>query len=140
MRIRTFVDAGVLIAAARGSDKLSHVAMAVLDDPNREFVASEFVSLEVLPKAQYHHNAAEVAFYRTFLATTAENVRASEALVADAHAQAAAAGLAAMDALHVAAARQAGAAELVTSERPDKPMFRVTNPRVCSIRPDRRGP
>lgn len=34
-----------------------------------------------------------------------------------------------------AAAQQAGAAELVTAEKPEKPMFRVTNPTVHSIRP-----
>lgn len=41
----TFVDAGVLIAAARGSDDVARRAMEVLDDPDRRapnFCASEF--------------------------------------------------------------------------------------------------
>ncbi len=135
MPIRTFVDADVLIAAARGNDDLSPAAMAILDDPDREFVGSDLLGLELLPKALYHQKTDEAAFYREFLAAAVEIVPASASLVADAHAQAAAAGLAAMDALHVAAARQAGAIELVTAERPGKPMFRVTDPAVRTIRP-----
>ncbi|MGD8453160.1 MAG: type II toxin-antitoxin system VapC family toxin [Phycisphaerae bacterium] len=135
MPVRTFVDTGVLIAAFRGDEKLRSAAEQVLDDPDRVFVTSDFVSLELLPKARYNKHADEVAFYQTFLAASTETVHASETLIADAHTQAAGAGLAAMDALHVAAARQANAAELVTAERPTKPMFRVGNPTVRSIRP-----
>ena len=135
MSLRTFVDTGVLIAAFRGEEELRAAAERVLDDPDREFVTSDFVGLELLPKAKYNKNGDEVAFYETFLAASTETVRASEALVADADTQATKAGLAAMDALHVAAAQQASAAELVTTEKSDKPMFRVTNLTVRSIRP-----
>jgi hypothetical protein len=135
MPTRTFVDSGVLIAAATGNDELWAAAMAVLDDPDREFVSSDFVKLEVVPKAQYYRRTDEMAFYEVFLRGTVNNVHASKRLVADAHTQAAAAGLAAMDALHVVAARQAGATEIVTAEKPEKPIFRVTSPRVHSIRP-----
>jgi predicted nucleic acid-binding protein len=47
---RTFLDASVLIAAARGNDELGTRAMAILDDGDREFVASPFLKLEVLPQ------------------------------------------------------------------------------------------
>jgi predicted nucleic acid-binding protein len=51
---RTFVDAGVLIAAATGRQPaLYRRAIAILDDPVRDFVASDFLRLEVLPKAIY---------------------------------------------------------------------------------------
>ncbi len=46
---RTFVDSGVLIAAARGNEDVARQAMAVLDDPEREFASSPLVKLEVLP-------------------------------------------------------------------------------------------
>ncbi|MCK6484699.1 MAG: PIN domain-containing protein [Phycisphaerae bacterium] len=134
MAIRTFIDAGVLIAAARGNNELFEAAMAILDDPQREFTTSVFVSLEVLPKAKYYGNGDEVEFYELFFAATVEMVHASERLVVDAHAQAVAAGLAAMDALHVAAACLAESVELVTTERPEKPMFRVSSPAVRTIR------
>jgi hypothetical protein len=46
-------------------------------------------------------------------------------LVAQASAQAQRAGLAAMDALHVAAARLGESADFITVERPGRPLFRV---------------
>ena len=35
-KIRTFVDSGVLITAARGSGESAHDALAILDDPDRD--------------------------------------------------------------------------------------------------------
>ncbi|BAU08518.1 hypothetical protein FIS3754_44660 [Fischerella sp. NIES-3754] len=35
--IRTFIDAGVLIAAARGVGIVAERALTILEDPNREF-------------------------------------------------------------------------------------------------------
>jgi hypothetical protein len=51
--IRTFIDAGVLISAAIGRDALFARAWDILDDPERVFLTSEFVRLEVFPKAIY---------------------------------------------------------------------------------------
>jgi hypothetical protein len=46
----TFVDASVLINAIVGKDTARKMrALSVLADPNREFVATEFLKLEVLP-------------------------------------------------------------------------------------------
>jgi predicted nucleic acid-binding protein len=42
-------------------------------------------------------------------------------------------GIAAMDALHVAPALQMRAEEFVTTEKPSKPMFRVTEIQMQSI-------
>ena len=36
----TFVDSGVLIAAGRGTQEVSDVAMSILNDPEREFASS----------------------------------------------------------------------------------------------------
>src|SRR2546430_2263132 len=52
-KIRTFVDSGVLITAARGSGESANDALAMLDDPDREFVSSFFIQLEVIPKPSY---------------------------------------------------------------------------------------
>ena len=43
--IRTYVDAGVLITAARGVAPIAIKALEVLDDPNREFASSIFLKL-----------------------------------------------------------------------------------------------
>jgi hypothetical protein len=66
--IRTYIDAGVLIAAARGEATIALKALDILDDPNRDFASSIFVKLEVLPKAVHNKNAAESEFYETFFA------------------------------------------------------------------------
>ena len=111
---RTFLDAGVLIAAVRGTPEIADRAMELLNDPERLFVSSDFVQLEVLPKAVYFRHTAEASYYRAYFASVTEMVPVSQALVSQASEQAQRAGLAAMDALHVAAARAGEAAD-----RPD---------------------
>ena len=56
----------VLIAAARGGSEQAARAMEILDDPEREFAASPFLRLEVLPQAVFNKREAEVAFYEAF--------------------------------------------------------------------------
>jgi len=131
----TFVDAGVLIAAARGTDAVSEAALALLGDPNRTFASSPFVRLEGLPKAVYYGNREEEVFYRAYFESVSRWADHIESIVEEAEREARTAGLAAVDAPHVAAARQAGARELVTNESRGKPLFRVTGISVLSIRP-----
>jgi len=131
-----FVDAGVLIAAARGDDRLSELALAVLDDPEAEFASSAFLRLEVLPKAIYHRNADEAAFYEQFFAAVTAWAEPTADLVDQAYAEAARAGLNAADALHVAAAARLGAEVLVTSETRTKSLHRATLVPVRTIVPD----
>jgi len=107
-RTLTFIDSGLLILAARGADALSNRAMQVLDDPNREFATSAFVRLEVLPKAVYNGQVAEAEFYKTFFEAARAVLPVTAELVAQAEEEAEHAGLSAVDALHVAAAREAG--------------------------------
>ena len=64
--IRTFIDAGVLIYAARSQGEIAEKALQVLEDENREFVSSIFIKLEVLPKAIYNQQNSEVKFYEAF--------------------------------------------------------------------------
>jgi hypothetical protein len=65
------VDAGVLIATARGGNVQAARAMEILDDPEREFAASVFLRLEVLPQAVFNKRVAEAAFYDAFFSTAA---------------------------------------------------------------------
>lgn len=134
-KTRTFIDSGVLIAAATGTDDVASRAMTVLDDPERSFVTSDFVRLEVLPKAIYHKQDDEAAFYETFFDSARKIVVASHELVIDAQAEAESNGLSAMDALHVIAAAEGNSDELVTAEKPSKPIFRTQAVRVRTIRP-----
>ena len=129
----TFVDAGVLIAAARGNNKLALKAMAVLDDPDRQFVSSKFVQLEILPKAIYHKNTAEANFYEIFFDSVHTWVAVSEKLLEEAHRLACESGLSAIDALHVAAAISVNADELITTEKSDKPIHKILQLKTTSI-------
>ncbi|MBL8761309.1 MAG: PIN domain-containing protein [Phycisphaerae bacterium] len=134
-RIRTFVDTGVLIAIARGDDKAADAALAILDDPNREFVSSDFVQLEVLPKAAFHRRNDELNVYREFFEGGLVDVVASKSITQSAIAVASEHDIHAMDALHIASALEAGVDEFVTTEKPSKPMFKLAQPRVVSIHP-----
>ena len=130
---KTYVDAGVLIAAVRGKAEVVAKAMQILDDSGWEFVSSPFLKLEVLPKAVYGKRQAEVEFYETFFAAVRRWADALDFVVEEAQRRAPAHGLGAMDALHVAAAISVGAAELVTTEKPGKPIHRVKAVKVVSI-------
>lgn len=133
--IKTYVDSGVLIEAYRSVSPLAALALAILTDPNRTFVTSEFVRLEVRPKPAYFGRAKEVAFYDAYFKGATRTVSVTRALVRRAQQRAESFGLSAVDALHVAAAEIAGADELVTAERRTSPLARVSSIRVVSIRP-----
>jgi hypothetical protein len=125
--IRTFLDAGVLIAAARGNDPLSQRALEIVRNQERVFVSSPFIRLEVLPKAVFHRQQREALFYWSYFEGVAVWVNPDQDLVEEADDVASRFGLAALDALHVAAALAAGADELVTTEKPGRPIHRVAD-------------
>ena len=129
----TFIDTGVLIAASRGDSEQSKKAISVLDDPSREFISSLFVKLEVLPKAVYNKKKHEAEFYNAFFDSVSLWADDLDLIVEMANQKASEMGLAAMDSLHLAAAISAGAEELVTTERPSKPIFRTKDIQVISI-------
>jgi predicted nucleic acid-binding protein len=129
--LKTFLDSGVLITGWKGADRLA--AIALMEDPSRQFYTSSLVRLELLPKALFHRQKAEVEFYLAHL----DRVRAEEPLSPElgreAFDLAKRYGLAAVDALHVAAAIRLGAEEFITSELPGTPVFRVTELTVLSL-------
>jgi predicted nucleic acid-binding protein len=131
----TFIDSGVLLAAVRGTDEVARRAMEVLDDPDRTFASSVFVRLEVLSKALYNNSRVEAEFYEAFFATVSHWAEPIEQITAEAYPEAVKVGLAAMDALHVAAAAAVRADELVTTEKHGKPIHRVTSVSVRTIHP-----
>jgi predicted nucleic acid-binding protein len=132
---RAFVDSGVLIAAAIGTAEISLPSREILDDPDREFVSSDFVRLEVSPKAIYHHRDPEAQFYAVFFESVAIWVPVAQPLIDLAYAQACQYGLSALDALHVAAAEISNCDEMITTEKPGRPIHRVAGLRVVSIYP-----
>jgi hypothetical protein len=131
----TFVDACLLIAAARGGSELATRAMAVLDDPSRQFSSSIFVKLETVPKATHFKREEEKSFYDEFFADVATWAIANEALANGALEEACESGLSACDSLHVVAAKGTKSAELVTAEAPHSALFRTKIIPIVTIRP-----
>ena len=111
------------------------MSLAILNDRDRVFVASPFVYLETMPKAIYHRNASEMAFYTTYFDFDSVRywVNDLDSIVPLARDESERHGLAAMDALHVAAAHIGEAEVLYTFERPEKPMHRTTLVRVVCL-------
>ncbi len=131
--ILTFLCSGVLIAAARGNDHLSTRALTILNDPERNFVSTPFVRLEVTPKAAYYKRVNELAFYSAYFTAIHMWVEPVELVISHAQQVAESYGLSGMDALHVAAALQGNVDELITTERPGKPIHRVSGLRIVSL-------
>ena len=121
--IRTFLDSGVLIAAARSLDPDRERAMRLLDDPDRIFLTSPFVHLEVVPKAIFFKKQTERLFYDRYF-KNAVWFREVDKIEVAARTEAAKAGLGAMDALHLAAAHLSRADEFITTEKPNKAIHR----------------
>ncbi len=129
----TFIDSGVLVTASRGLEDLSNKAISILASPHREFASSKFIKLEILPKAIYHRQTDETEFYQTFFAAVTHWANDTEQVIQDAHNIACKYGLAAMDALHIAAAISVNAEEFITTEKPTKPMYRVNDIKVVFL-------
>lgn len=133
MSKRTYIDANLLIAAFRGEGELGQRAIEILDDPERILVASDAVRLEVRPKPRYEKRQEEIDFYDAVLAQ-AEHLKWCIDTLYRAHDLAEKHGIAAMDAIHVAMALDGNVDEFVTAEKPTKPMFRIAELRMHSIR------
>lgn len=129
----TYVDSGVLIFGAQGKTSAASLALPFLADPGREYVTSDYIRLEVLPKAIFHKRAAEVQFYNAFFATTTRTIPTSQALLDYALDEACKTGIHGLDAIHIACAVFAGAEEFITSEKPSRPIHRTKLVKTVSI-------
>lgn len=131
--IRTFIDTGVLITAARGNEADAQIALQILQDPNREFASSPFLKLEVLPKALFNQKSIEAEFYEAYFEAISHWAMDLEKVLQAGYQQAATHGLGAMDALHIAAALATDCQEFITSEKPNKSIHRTPSIPVISI-------
>ena len=139
MRKRTYLDACVLIAAFRGKEQESRRAFEVIDDPDRSFVVSDYLKLEVLPKPTFHGRTEELDFMRRIIEAAEEEISSSPQITQSALELAGKYNLSPMDALHVSSALVAGVDELVTMEKPTKPICRVKEVKVVSFYPEAEG-
>jgi predicted nucleic acid-binding protein len=130
---KTYLDSGILIAAAMGTEEISEKAMQILDDPEREFVSSIFLKLETMPMAIFKGNKTEVEFYELFFQNVKDWATAFSKITDDAYTEASVCGMTTVDALHVASAVSLNALELITTEKSSKPMFRTTKLKITTI-------
>lgn len=98
-------------------------ALLILGDPNREFAASEFLKMEILPFAIHYNKEREIKFYKTFLSGVVKWADWTT-LLSPAYEIGSQYAVGVIDALHVAAAKQLGA-EFISAERPTKPVYRA---------------
>jgi predicted nucleic acid-binding protein len=131
----TYVDSGVLIFAAQGTTESAALALPFLADPAREYVTSDYVRLEVLPKCTYHKRDAEIEFYSAFFKLNSRTIPTSPALLEYALEEACSIGISGLDAVHIACAVFAGAEEFITSEKHTTPIHRTKKIKVVSIFP-----
>ena len=133
MTKRTYIDANPLIAAWHGKDNAGLEALTILDDPERMLLVSDALWLEVMPKAIYQKQQAEIAFYQSIF-MRAEHCPWRLDVLQQAHDLAQRYGIAAMDSIHVTTALAAGADEFISGEKPTRPMFRVCDIPMISLR------
>ena len=131
--IRTYLDPSVLIGIMSDRSRRGRLGQAILEDSRRTFLTSEFVTLECLPTAIYHRDLDQRAFFESYM-TRALDVGPVDAIVRQALIEGAACGTAGIDACHLAAAVLGSADELITDEKPTKPMCRCQSVKVVSLR------
>ena len=73
---RTYLDSSVLIQAVQGVD--GDKTAALLEDPEREFVAATFLKLELLPQPTFHKRKAELEFLAAYFERVTEWREADE--------------------------------------------------------------
>jgi predicted nucleic acid-binding protein len=132
-KTKTFVDANVLIAAWRGNADLLKKSMEIIDDPDREFIVSDYLKLEVMPKPTFFKNNDEIQFMQTFIDNASWQVNATPSITSQAIALACRYGLSAMDALHAETAIEAKADVFFTIEKPTRPLSRIQEIKVISL-------
>ena len=120
----TVIDSSVLINTAVGPDAARRLrALTIIGDPRREFAATRFLQLEVLPMPTCYRKSKELRLYERFFQTVVTWLD-EEPLIQPALALACRYGLGGMDALHLAAAIQLKA-EFISAERPTKPLYQA---------------
>lgn len=120
----TYLDSNVLVQAATGANRaIQQRALAVITDPNRQFAASLFSRMEVIPLAVHFGRGKERMFYETFFRRVTVWVEPAD-IYDGAFQLACHHALGALDALHVAAAAFVKA-EFVSAEKPTKPLYRA---------------
>jgi predicted nucleic acid-binding protein len=130
----TYLDSGVLIALAQGTEARHDAARRLVADPARRFVSSDMNWLETMPHATFQGGREVAAIYEAYFTKRVANFVIIDAgLVLQARTIALETGIGGADAIHAAAALRAGADELITTEKVTKPLFRLIGIKVLPL-------
>jgi predicted nucleic acid-binding protein len=124
MGLHTYIDANVIINSFLDDQSLKARAKSAMFDSERDYLFSDYLWLETMPKMLYNKRFDQAATTLAFF-EKASFVPASQQIIDKARELASKFGLAAMDALHASAAIVGGAREFLTFEKPEKPFFRI---------------
>jgi predicted nucleic acid-binding protein len=126
-KLRTFLDANIVITAFGGLQPNRLAAMEILRDSDRALLVSDYLRLELIARPTYRSQLsdrqealrakAELQFMLEFFAGPVEEIPASPAITRAAVDLACRYGLGAMDALHLSSAIWVGVDEFVTSDQ-----------------------
>ena len=118
----------MLIAAFKADRSLHDHARRLLSDPNRDFLATSLIELELTQPQFNPIHASEAAFYLHYLRNVvSERLDVSESLISRGLDIVRRTQAGAMDALHLASASVLEADEFITAEAKGKPLYRETN-------------
>jgi predicted nucleic acid-binding protein len=127
MPTRTYLDSGVFLAAHQSSHHSYAAARAVIADPNRVFVVSDILRLELFPKPTYFKNDKELKFLQAFFADAVDDWALNASSFQDCMGLAGQYGLSGSDALQLSAALSLKAEEFISTEKATKPMYRINS-------------
>ena len=133
MSIKTVIDSCVLRAALEGEGEENRKALEALDDPNREFMAVDFVALETIPTPVFNKYTDQASFYQSFFDNAPIHVNVTSDITKLALRLASEHNIGPMDSLIVSSAIIGGADELITMEKSTKPMHKVKEVKVISL-------
>ncbi len=133
MSIRTVIDSCVLRVALEGKGEENRKALEALDDINRVFMAIDFVALELIPKPIFNKFKEQACFYKSFFDDAPIHVEVTSDVTSLALRLASEHNIGPMDSLIVSSAIIGGADELITMEKPTKPMHKVKELKVTSL-------
>ena len=116
-----------------GQSKSPHESVDGTERSSTRIRFIAFLRLEVRPKAIFHKNQPEIAFYDAFFASVTRWINPYKKLMVEAENVGESFGLNGIDALHIAAALLSRSDEFITAERPTSPFSRVQGLRIVSI-------
>lgn len=114
------------MTAWNGEEPARSNARSLILDPNRLLISCLCVRLELIPKATFNNNNAEVTFYEGLFSTVAEWIPVDDDLIRRAIEIGCIHDVANIDSIHIAAAIAGNADQFVTIEKQTKPMYRVS--------------